>query len=299
MAQYTPKSWKASPAAVKAFTADHVAIRKLVSQRARKFFALSSISPEDLVQEGMIAALYAVDSYQQTRGKRDAYITTLVDNALAMIACESRASCRQPKTWVSNEMPTCEAVDALTHARCGLTVREHGKKTAHKYTLPDWRAGDMPPCEHREPTDLKKKPCRRPLIEHANLDHHYSVAEWRQVPVHEPVDPDMVEANITLSVSEEREEYLEQQERVYKSRQRLLKLRNRLRPEVAILLDLRMNPPVDLLVLARNILGRTVSLKSRMPNQAIASYLGMDVDTVAKAARELRDVLTAEYKVNS
>jgi RNA polymerase sigma factor (sigma-70 family) len=271
MAQYTPKGWKASPESVKAFTADHVAIRKLVAQRARKYFALSGIDPADLIQEGMIAALYALDSYKQERGKRDAYLQRVLDNAFAMVACEARAQCRQPYVWVQ--------VDEEIAKQVKRTSRK--LRSAEKIVAAGVASGNQ-----TMPTEK------------------HSTQGWRRVPwlggagEVSAVDPDEIEGSITLSISEQREEVLEQQERVFKSRQKLLRFRSKLRPEVAAMLDLKLNPPMDLLVLARNHLGRTVSLKSRMPNSAIASYLGMDVDTVAKAVRELREVLNAEYKVN-
>lgn len=252
MAQFVPKDWQCSKGAREAFCKDYPAILKLVQQRARKFYALTAICPGDLTQEGMIAALYAVDSYKPERGKRDAYITTLVDNALGMIAAESRAQCRQPYTWVK--------VDEEGEAQEALTARKK-----------------------RAPSSRAIKP---------------QSPGWRKVPAFDSADVDMVESEISVSVSEDREERLEKQDRIHAARMRVLAFRKTLKPRVAQVFDLRLNPPADFLVLARNLVGRAVSQKGRLPNEAIAAYLGIDVEEASQAARDLRVALSTQYRVS-
>lgn len=230
MAQYTPEGWKASAEAQRTFAEEYPTIKKFVASRVRRYFGLAAIGPNDLLQEGLIAALYAIDSYQPKRGKRAAYIGVVVDNALAMIAAESRAQCRQPYTFVMDEDDKGETI-------------------------------------------------------------------WRRVPVSEPVDPEMVEGEVTLTLSDQHDKKMERIDRMYAKRARLAAFRRTLCPVTARVFDVRMSPPIELLVIARNIVGRTVSAKARMPNQALALYLNLDVGVVAKAARELREAFDKHFKV--
>jgi hypothetical protein len=70
-------------------------INAIVKKRVRKY-TLASLDPDDLMQEGRLAAAYAVDTYTAGRGNLDGYISTVVNNALAMVAAEALAQSRQP-----------------------------------------------------------------------------------------------------------------------------------------------------------------------------------------------------------
>lgn len=229
MAQYTPKGWRASASARLKFAEMHAEVLKLVQQRARKFFAMSAISNADLIQEGLIAALYAIDSYKPERGKLAGYINTVVTNAMKMILTESRSQCRQPYTWV--------------------------------------KADDSPDAE----------------------------TQWRRVPAFEAVEPDTIEATETFIVSEKREELLARQARHSAELARLSSIRKSLSPIAAKVFDLRCQPPVELLIIARNLVGRTVTDRVRMPNQAIALYLNVDTGEVARAVKEVRTLMDLKY----
>lgn len=70
-------------------------VEALVRKRVRKY-NLETLDPDDLMQEGRLAAAYAVDTFQTERGNLDGYISTVVNNALAMVAAERLAQSRQP-----------------------------------------------------------------------------------------------------------------------------------------------------------------------------------------------------------
>lgn len=230
MAQYTPKHWTASAVASREFRACYSDILKLVQQKARKYFALASITNADLVQEGMIAALYAIDSFDQTRGfKREAYIARLVDNALMMVVAESRSQCRQPYAWVKDD-----------------------------------------------PNDKGE-------------------VEWRRVPAMEFAEPDDVNADDEPTMPEAREAELERADRAEAERARLAAVRKELSPAAKLVFDCRTEPPPVLFVIARNLAGRNVGENARMPNEAIAQYLNMEASQVAKALREVKNVVERRY----
>lgn len=155
MAQYTPKAWTAvSPEASGKFRERYSEILKLVQQKARKYFNMSSIATADLVQEGLIAALYAVDSYDPSRGKMDAYIGTNVNNAMMMILAESRAQCRQPYTWVKAE-------DDSTPAPAPAKTSATDEKPAVKKQEENWRR--VPAMDFSDPDTVLDKERLTPL----------------------------------------------------------------------------------------------------------------------------------------
>lgn len=73
----------------------------IVRRRVAKY-KLSGHDRDDLVQEGRLAAAYAVDTFQAGRGNLDGYISTVVTNALAMVATEALAQARQPYKQVQD-----------------------------------------------------------------------------------------------------------------------------------------------------------------------------------------------------
>jgi RNA polymerase sigma factor (sigma-70 family) len=233
MAQYVPESWKCSIQAATHFRKNEKHIRKLIRQRSRKFFALSSIDPQDLEQEALIAAMYAIDSFRSDRGKLDAYMTTVVDNALAMVAAESRALCRQPYAWHKEEFA------------------EYDKTGKH---------------------EVKER--------------------WTRVPLSEGAEPDDLPALATPEQAAIRaEEEQNALRRRVRAEEKLENIRALMSPPAAKLFDLRRSPPRELLVTARNLVGRTVSVKTKMPHEALALFTGMSVRDVTKAMGEVRTTL--------
>lgn len=101
MAKYTPTGWKMSREGAAKFTAMMDKINLIVKKRTRKY-NLSALDLDDLMQEGRLAAAYAVDSYHPSRGNLDGYISTVVSNALAMVAAEALAQSRQPYKNIQN-----------------------------------------------------------------------------------------------------------------------------------------------------------------------------------------------------
>jgi len=87
-------------------------VNAIVRKRVRKY-NLASLDPDDLMQEGRLAAAYAVDTFTDGRGNLDGYISTVVSNALAMVAAEALAQARQPYKSVQDfdgswrKVPVC------------------------------------------------------------------------------------------------------------------------------------------------------------------------------------------------
>jgi RNA polymerase sigma factor (sigma-70 family) len=101
MAKFTPTGWKMSEDGKRRFESMYQACLEIVRSRARKY-NLPSNSADDIVQEGMLAAAYAVDTYKPERGKLEGYISRVVFNALAMVATEVLALSRQPHKHVQD-----------------------------------------------------------------------------------------------------------------------------------------------------------------------------------------------------
>src|SRR5258706_16429078 len=95
MAKYTPTGWTMSGEGQRRFEAMWQRVNAIVRKRVRKY-TLASQDPDDLMQEGRLAAAYAVDTYNPERGNLDGYISRVVSNALAMVATEALAQDRQP-----------------------------------------------------------------------------------------------------------------------------------------------------------------------------------------------------------
>lgn len=95
MAKFTPAGWRCSTQGAHKFQDMFERINAIVKKRVRKY-SLPSLDAMDLMQEGLLAAAYAVDTYQPTRGNLDGYISTVVTNALAMVAAEALTQSRQP-----------------------------------------------------------------------------------------------------------------------------------------------------------------------------------------------------------
>lgn len=95
MAKYTPTGWKMSRAGQARFAAMVDRIEPIVKKRVKKY-TLPHIDVDDLLQEARLAAAYAVDTFTESRGNIDGYISTVVTNALAMVVAEALAQCRQP-----------------------------------------------------------------------------------------------------------------------------------------------------------------------------------------------------------
>lgn len=95
MAKYTPTGWAMSADGERKFTEMYQKINTIVRARVRKY-NLPSVGVDDMMQEGRLAAAYAVDTYNPERGNLDGYISRVVSNALAMVATEALAQARQP-----------------------------------------------------------------------------------------------------------------------------------------------------------------------------------------------------------
>lgn len=103
MAKFIPTGWQMSPKGTEVFNREYPKISQLVKNRARKY-RLPSMSTEDLAQEGMLAAAYAVDTFDPERGKPlNTYVRRVVDNALKMIVCESLALCRSAFVYMFDD----------------------------------------------------------------------------------------------------------------------------------------------------------------------------------------------------
>ncbi len=95
MANYIPQGWVCSPRGKVKFN-QHLRSIDIIIQRQVGKFHLQAMPREDLIQEGRIAAAYAMDTYVEDRGNMMGYIQTIVFNALAMVACECLAQRRTP-----------------------------------------------------------------------------------------------------------------------------------------------------------------------------------------------------------
>jgi RNA polymerase sigma factor (sigma-70 family) len=101
MAKFIPDGWQMSPAGAQKYKQEIGRIEGIVRRRCSKY-NLQSMSMEDLLQEGRLAAAYAVDSYKPDRGSFDGYIGVVVANAVAMVAAEALAQRRQSYTHVQD-----------------------------------------------------------------------------------------------------------------------------------------------------------------------------------------------------
>jgi len=95
MAKYTPTGWVMSVAGGRKFAELYDRVDAIVRKRARKY-TLPGMDRDDMMQEGRLAAAYAVDTYSSERGNLDGYISKVVSNAMAMVATEKLAQARQP-----------------------------------------------------------------------------------------------------------------------------------------------------------------------------------------------------------
>lgn len=95
MAKFTPASWRCSAEGRDRFRQMTPRVVAIVRSRVRKY-NLSAHTADDLAQEGMLAAAYAVDTWIPERGNIDGYISRVVTNALAMVAAEALTQSRQP-----------------------------------------------------------------------------------------------------------------------------------------------------------------------------------------------------------
>lgn len=208
MAKYIPDSWRCSANAARVFSQKYQAIKTQVRIISSNF-RMNYPSQEDFQQEGMIAALYAIDSYTPARGKLEAYIQTVAFNGMAMVACEAAAQRRAPKI-----------IDANGFKVSALTVLE-------------------------------------PEI-HASNDN---------------IEPELLQKEDAVALLKAR----------VAGRARIESLKSKLTPEARLILQVKLHPPMELYVMARNLHGR-----NKLTNQALSKYTGMTISRVEKALREIR-----------
>lgn len=246
MARFTPEGWKCSPQAAALYLQRRAEVDGIVASAARTYFNLPAIDKGDLQQEGLTAALYALDSFSPERGSLMGYLNRVVRNALAMVACEATAQCRQPYTWVKEE-------DAREYQKCAPGEETPGAPAG-------WREVVVP-------------------------------GGWRRVVLSEGAEPDAVRCEMAGPGRgmEAREDALAELQSTARARARLADFRAQLSPAAQRVLDVRLDPPMELLVLARNLIGRNVSEEAKMPTAALATFLGMTSGTVQKALKEIRD----------
>lgn len=209
MAKYIPDNWRPSVNAQLIFNERFEKIQLQVRIISNKF-RMNYPSQEDFQQEGLIAALYAIDTYTAARGKLEAYIQTVAYNGMAMVACEAAALRRAPKV-----------IDA----------------------------------------------------------------EGRKVSAFTQLNPEMVGANDDEPSLFQRERELEVLRKRVEQRHHIEVLKAKLTPEARLILDMKLNPPLELHVLSRNLHGR-----NKLTNQALSKYTGMTVSRVEKSLREIRTV---------
>lgn len=126
---YVPKGWKMRAESRREFLKHRAEIDKIVKQCARKYFRLPSIDPEDLEQDGRMAAAYAIDTFDVRRGKNlYGYVNRVVYQALAMVAGISLAKKRHPHVHVRRTDGKWEEVPAAFSGP----------------SRPDGREGEMP-----------------------------------------------------------------------------------------------------------------------------------------------------------
>lgn len=101
MAKFIPDGWRMSLDGERRFNGMRATCLLIVKRRIRKY-NLPGHDPDDLIQEGMLAAAYAVDTFNEKRGKLEGYISRVVFNALAMVACSVLAKSRQPHKQVQD-----------------------------------------------------------------------------------------------------------------------------------------------------------------------------------------------------
>src|SRR3990172_12198230 len=102
MTNYLPKGWRCSDEGRQRYAELRPRVETLVSRRVRKW-NLEWMGRADLLQEGRIAAMYAIDTFIPGKGKLDNYIGVIVENALAMVAGKALAQCRQPHEIVDRK----------------------------------------------------------------------------------------------------------------------------------------------------------------------------------------------------
>lgn len=132
MAKYTPNGWKMSADGERRFREVRDRVEAIVSNRARKY-QLPGMTRDDIMQEGRFAAAYAVDTYKPERGPLDGYISSVVSRALAMVAAELLAQCRQPfkqvleadGTWRKVPINNLSLDDEFMGRSSGLCHAEH------------------------------------------------------------------------------------------------------------------------------------------------------------------------------
>lgn len=147
MAKFIPTGWKMSSEGAKLYSQHYVRVEQIVRKRVKKY-NLTAIDPADLLQEGRLAAAYAVDTFQSGRGKLDGYVATVVDNALAMVAAEGLAQRRQPYAHIRDsegkwqripvhcaELEDDIATDHTPNARKVLLIREECASREFKRAL--------------------------------------------------------------------------------------------------------------------------------------------------------------------
>jgi RNA polymerase sigma factor (sigma-70 family) len=209
VAKYTPDNWRCSANANRILTERYTQIAEQVRTISSNF-RMNYPDQCDFQQEGMLAALYAIDSYTPSRGKLEAYIQTVVYNAMAMVACEAAALRRAPK-----------CIDA----------------------------------------------------------------DGRRVSALTPLDPDTVPCNDNEEPHAfRRETDLAKLQKRVAGRRRIEALKQTLSHEARLVLEMKLNPPMELHVMARNLHGR-----NKLTNNALSKYTGITISRVEKSLREIRD----------
>lgn len=209
MAKFLPDGWKCSARAAQEVQARYKEVSEHVRLIAGKYRSLSYPSPEDFHQEGMLAASYAIDTYDASRGyKQAAYIQRVVGNALAMVAAEVSAMSRAPK--IQNE---------------------DGSKSSALVSL----------------------------------------------------EPEVATTIRTESPHAQREEVISIFRKKTEGHRRIEKLKANLLPDARLVLELKMDTPLPLQVLSRNLHGR-----NKLTNHALSRYTGMTVSRIEKSLREIR-----------
>lgn len=112
MAKFIPTGWKMPQEGQQLFMKVIGRVEGIVRKRVKKYSLSGGTDPDDLMQEGRLAAAYAVSTFKQERGNLEGYIASVVENALAMVAAEQLAQRRQPYVY-QRQGETWERVPAV------------------------------------------------------------------------------------------------------------------------------------------------------------------------------------------
>lgn len=217
MAKYIPDGWRCSPRGSQALAQKYDQIINMVRAISHRYRHLTYPAQDDFYQEGLLAATYAIDTHNTSRGKLEAYIQCVVSNALAMVAAEASAMSRSPK-------------------------------------LREWNG-----------------------------------SEWVRVSAFTPLDPETIQSPIQAeTITQAREDAISSIRQQEAGRRRIEALKAKLPSDSRLILDLKMDTPLELQVLSRNLNGR-----NKLTNLALSRYTGLTLSRVEKSLREIRAVAKA------